>query len=108
MTLYVKKRIPVEAQKFDWPEDAPEGRQAYERLYAFAGGLVKQHIPSTAKEYPQYFVFDYLHNTWVEFKRGDWIIKGVRGEFYPVEESVFAETYEEYLEDDDDDDSPLL
>ena len=25
---------------------------------------------------------------------GDWIIKGVRGEFYPVKPDIFAETYE--------------
>ena len=26
---------------------------------------------------------------------GDWIIKGVRGEFYPCRENIFYETYEE-------------
>ena len=26
---------------------------------------------------------------------GDWIVKGVKGEFYPVAPDVFAETYEE-------------
>ena len=26
---------------------------------------------------------------------GDWIIKGVQGEFYPIKESIFRETYEE-------------
>ena len=25
---------------------------------------------------------------------GDWIIKGVQGEFYPIKESIFRETYE--------------
>lgn len=25
---------------------------------------------------------------------GDWIIKGVKGEFYPVKPDVFSETYE--------------
>lgn len=28
-------------------------------------------------------------------KKGDYIIKGVRGEFYPCEKSIFEETYEE-------------
>lgn len=27
-------------------------------------------------------------------KKGDWIIKGVKGEFYPVKPDVFAATYE--------------
>ena len=25
---------------------------------------------------------------------GDWIIKGVQGEFYPIKEAIFRETYE--------------
>ena len=25
---------------------------------------------------------------------GDWIIKGVRGEFYPIKNNIFLETYE--------------
>jgi hypothetical protein len=25
---------------------------------------------------------------------GDWIIRGVQGEFYPVKDSIFRETYE--------------
>ncbi len=25
---------------------------------------------------------------------GDWIIKGVKGEFYPIKEHIFRETYE--------------
>lgn len=27
-------------------------------------------------------------------KEGDWIIRGVRGEFYPCDKSIFEETYE--------------
>jgi hypothetical protein len=26
---------------------------------------------------------------------GDWIIKGVKGEFYPIKDAIFRETYEE-------------
>ena len=25
---------------------------------------------------------------------GDWIIKGIRGEFYPIKDGIFRETYE--------------
>lgn len=25
---------------------------------------------------------------------GDWIIKGVKGEFYPIKDTIFKETYE--------------
>ncbi len=31
-------------------------------------------------------------------KKGDYIIKGVQGEFYPCKPDIFAETYEEVEE----------
>ena len=41
------------------------------------------------------------HHLWVQTlegghigSRGDWIVKGVQGEFYPVKESIFRQTYE--------------
>jgi hypothetical protein len=40
-------------------------------------------------------VRDDLHGgTWIPLYDGDWIVRGVRGEMYPVRGSVFAETYE--------------
>lgn len=39
-------------------------------------------------------VFDDLHSTWVGVKTGQWIIRGVKGEFYPCDPEVLAETYE--------------
>lgn len=39
-------------------------------------------------------VYDELHNTWVGVKTGNWIIKGVNGEFYPCDDQVFRKTYE--------------
>lgn len=39
-------------------------------------------------------VFDVLHSTWVGVKKDQWIIRGVKGEFYPCDPSVFAATYE--------------
>ena len=39
-------------------------------------------------------VWDKLHSTWVRLRDGDWIIKGVKGEFCPCADDVFRETYE--------------
>ncbi len=39
-------------------------------------------------------VFDILRGAWIPVAVGDWIIKGVKGEFYPCDPQVFAETYE--------------
>ena len=38
-------------------------------------------------------VFDVLHETWVGVKKGQWIIRGTKGEFYPCDPEVFAEKY---------------
>lgn len=37
---------------------------------------------------------DRLHQTWVLTYTGDWIIRGVQGEFYPCRDSVFRDTYD--------------
>lgn len=39
-------------------------------------------------------VFDELHSTWVLVYDGDYVIKGIKGEFYPCREEVFEATYE--------------
>lgn len=43
-------------------------------------------------------VYDVLHGTWVDLKTGHWVVKGVRGEFYPIDGDVLAETYERVQE----------
>jgi hypothetical protein len=40
-------------------------------------------------------VFDKLHSTWVLVFDGQWIIRGVKGEFYPCADDVFRGTYED-------------
>lgn len=39
-------------------------------------------------------VFDELHSTWVGVYTGHHVVRGVRGEFYPIDEAVLNETYE--------------
>ena len=41
----------------------------------------------------EFEIFDYLHQTWVACKAGDFIIKGVKGEFYPCVKDVFEAKY---------------
>lgn len=40
-------------------------------------------------------VWDYLQKTWVAVNIGDYIIKGMKGEFYPCDADVFETKYEE-------------
>lgn len=39
-------------------------------------------------------ILDDLHSTWVLLHTNDWIIKGLKGEFYPCRHEVFLESYE--------------
>lgn len=39
-------------------------------------------------------VYDELHETWVGVRDGDWIIKNMKGEFYPYDNEVFRARYE--------------
>lgn len=43
-------------------------------------------------------VFDEIHKTWVNVFEGQWVIRGVFGEFYAIAADVLAETYDR-LED---------
>ena len=44
----------------------------------------------------KYFVIETLEGDHKALE-GDWIIKGVAGEFYPCKPDIFAKTYEEVL-----------
>lgn len=40
-------------------------------------------------------VYDELHDTWVGVKDGDFIIRGIKGEFYPHDGPLMPEVYDE-------------
>ncbi|MFE2662710.1 penta-EF hand family protein [Streptomyces mirabilis] len=82
MPRYRKK--PVEIDAVRWTEDEP-----MRMLIDFTNGLVQ--LNDVDREFS---VYDRLHDTWVKFEYGDWILKGVQGEFYPCRNDVFAATYE--------------
>ena len=99
MTQYVKKRIPVEAVHFDPETDGFE--VAVEKLDEFLPeGWLDVTDPEDWEdpEVRQLAVWDKLHNTWVTFYDGDWIIKGIQGEYYPHNGKLFPQVYEEYVE----------
>lgn len=65
-------------------------------LAAFAPGSFHPVDPEDRIEDPDITaqVWDELHCTWVGVKTGQWIIRGVRGEFYPIDPAVLEATYE--------------
>lgn len=57
-------------------------------------------IKRTLKEMLVDIAIDTLEGT-MRVDYGDYIIKGVKGEFYPCKPDIFLTTYEEVIEDGD-------
>lgn len=100
MTKYVKKRIPVEAVEFNPARDGLD--EAIRKVEEFTTirflDIVNPEDWETSGV-RELAVFDTIHNTWVTFYEGDWIIKGIEGEFYPHNGELFPKVYEEYNDD---------
>lgn len=93
MPKFRKRPVEIEAVLFDglnteqildWIEPYFADSQADD-----VGGTV---IDSDVSELA-YFTIETLEGT-MRADPGDWIIRGVRGEFYPCKPEIFAETYE--------------
>lgn len=65
-------------------------------VLAFAGGHFATVDPEDRGDDAERTaeVFDVLHGTWVGLRDGQWVIRGVKGELYPCDAEVLAETYE--------------
>lgn len=81
MPKFRKKPVEIEAVQFT----ATEPNGAF--LREWSDHQVRYHDGSTC-------YIDTLEGT-MEARVGDWIIKGVKGEFYPCKPDIFAATYEE-------------
>lgn len=82
---YRKKPVVVQAMQY-----SGSNAKAVQQFVGGAGfALVHSEDPEITA-----VVWDKLHSTWVGVKDGQWIIKGVQGEFYPCDDEVFKETYE--------------
>ena len=78
--LYKKKQVVVSAVQFlsiDYLEE----------ISKFLGAPIK------VKNGEPIILIDTLEGTH-EAREGDWIIKGIKGEFYPCKPDIFASTYE--------------
>lgn len=93
---YRKKPVVIEAVQLNW--------RNWSKVCDFLGDIVSENNParnvSTASDTcgesgPPYIELDIptlegIHTA----KHGDWIIKGVKGEFYPIKPDIFVTTYE--------------
>lgn len=39
-------------------------------------------------------VYDRLHDTWIQVYAGQWVVKGIAGEFYPIADDILELSYE--------------
>ena len=83
MAEYRKKPVVIEAFRFDedevWPEWAAKAERSGQVVVRQGAGLGLD--------------IKTLEGT-MRAERGDWIIKGIKGELYPCKPDIFAATYE--------------
>ena len=90
---YIKKPVSVQAIQYNGHDD----KENIAEIKRFVGaGLFTLIYPSDdwGKDITA-SVYDYLHDTWVGVKDGQYIIQGIQGEFYPHDEDLFPEAYDE-------------
>lgn len=85
---YRKKPVVIEAMRFDGTN--------YRALRVFTDNDFCMVAPEDRTDDPECIaeVYDKLHSTWIGVKAGQWIIRGLKGEFYPCDPQVFENTYE--------------
>jgi hypothetical protein len=79
--------VSIEVDALEWTGDN------LKKIQAFTGEDKFVELVEPPGEYSA-TVFDELHTAWISLRTGDYVIKGIRGEFYPCERSVFEVTYE--------------
>lgn len=85
MLKFRKKPVVIEAIQLS-PDNLNEVRD-------FLGGEAKRNL-DFAINYTQHSVTIHTLEGMMTGQVGDWIIKGVKGEFYPIKNDIFRETYE--------------
>jgi hypothetical protein len=88
-SLYRKR--PVEVEALQWDPSTAEGIAAMRRFCP-----VSVPAPGVPPEgYRADLGLDIKTiEGWLRARPGDYVVRGVRGEFYPVQREIFEETYE--------------
>lgn len=89
-----KKPVVIEAIQFDGSVESADS------LRAWCGGRSWRSGGGFEPSQPSRWVIDIATLEGVmRAEPGDWVIRGVKGEFYPCKPDIFAATYEEVSED---------
>lgn len=89
MTVQRFRKPPVEVLAVQW-----DGTNIAELDYFTAARFDAFTEPDPDDPEATAAVLDARHSTWVLMRTGDWVVKGVQGEFYPCRDDVFRATYE--------------
>ena len=82
--IKVRKK-PVEVKAFQLTENIIKNWKDF----GAGSRKIKQSI-----NFPEDFIIETLEGK-MRATKGDWIIKGVKGEYYPCRKDIFEETYEQ-------------
>ena len=94
MKKFRKKPVVIEAVKFN------AEKWIYERKQAFPM-VETEKVTDGSSSLGSYFTYQPVIETLegnMIVSDGDYIIKGVQGEFYPCKPDIFEQTYEEVVE----------
>jgi hypothetical protein len=80
-----KKPVEVDAMQFVEESGSPE------EIATWCGGRVRNNLGHQSGKVA--LVIPTLEGE-MTAQYGDWIIKGVQGEFYPIKDAIFRATYE--------------
>lgn len=84
MPKFRKKPVVIEAEQLRWDN--------WNRICAFVG--VPENGVGIDDDAPAIAMTIYTREGHHKADEGDWIIKGVKGEFYPCKPDIFAMTYD--------------
>ncbi len=84
------RKRPIEIAGMRWTGDNEQELASWtgSRFRAVPAGERGERPEITAE------VFDHLHDTWIGLRTGDTVLRGTRGEFYPIAAATLAETYD--------------
>lgn len=94
MTPIRYRKKPVEITAIQWTGGNESAVQAFTGAANFYA-LDAEDRAASADPEATATVYDKLHSTWILVYTGQHIIRGVRGEFYPIAPDVLADTYDE-------------
>lgn len=87
MPKFCKKPVVIVAKQLPNPESSPETVDQWRTIAHWCGGQVVKDALGPC------ILIDTLEGQ-MRADPGDWVIKGVAGEFYPCKPEIFAATYE--------------